>query len=488
MIEADHNQTARRTFLAGSAAGAAFALSGCVTTVRARGQEPVLQGVLARPGSEEYRQATYAWNASVRHSPPLVVIANGAEDVAAAFRYAAANGLPVGVNSAGHGAVASIDRGILVSTQRLKKIEIDPVTRLATVGAGVKWGEALEAAQPYGLLGLGGSSPDVGVVGYTVGGGMPIMGRKFGFAADRVKSFEVVTPDGVIRHVDAASEPDLFWGLCGGSGNLGIVTEMTFEMIHMPSIYGGGIFYDGRDASAVMHRYVAWAESLPEEMCTSIAIIWMPDSEDVPPPMRGKPVTHLRIAYAGTRAEGEPLLAPMRAVAPALLDAVADMPYAHSGSIHRDPHLPIPFYHSGVLFREVNGDTVDALLGACGPDTNIPMILWELRQLGGGFARGPAAGNAVGGRDAAWGISIVGLNTPQTAAAVAEGLGRVVRALAPWSTGGTAINLHGMIGNEADRARAWDDATYQRLVTLVHRYDPKGLMRFGHVVGRNAGG
>ena len=204
--------------------------------------------------------------------------------------------------------------------------------------------------------------------------------------------------------------------------------------------------------------------------------------------MRGKPVTHLRIAYAGSRAEGEPLLAPMRAVAPALLDAVADMPYAHSGSIHRDPHLPIPFYHSGVLFREVNGDTVDALLGACGPDTNIPMILWELRQLGGGFARGPAAGNAVGGRDAAWGISIVGLNTPQTAAAVAEGLGRVVRALAPWSTGGTAINLHGMIGNEADRARAWDDATYQRLVTLVHRYDPKGLMRFGHVVGRNAGG
>jgi FAD/FMN-containing dehydrogenase len=127
----------------------------------------------------------------------------------------------VGVNSAGHGAVAPIDEGVMISTQRLKKLEIDPEQRTARVGAGVKWHEVLSAAAPHGLAGLSGSSSDVGVIGYTVGGGMPIMGRKFGFAADRVKSLQLVTPDARVVHVDEEKEPELFWALCGGSGNFG---------------------------------------------------------------------------------------------------------------------------------------------------------------------------------------------------------------------------------------------------------------------------
>lgn len=448
--------------------------------------EAELTGPLFLPGMAEYNDATYTWNAAIQHKPALIVGVADTSDVQAAFRYAAAHDLPVGVNSAGHGAVAPIDDGMLISTQRLKKLVIDPERRTATVGAGVKWREVLNAAAPYGLAGLSGSSSDVGVIGYTVGGGMPVMGRKFGFAADRVKSFELVTPDARVVHVDAENEPELFWGQCGGSGNFGVVTEMTFELVELPSIYAGGIFYDGEHASTVMHKYVAWAESQPEEMCTSIAIIWMPPSPDVPEPLRGKPVMHLRIAYAGDAAEGERLIAPMREVAPALMDEVSEISYADSDLIHRDPKQPVPFHHRGTLFREVNGDTVDALLKTCGPDTKIPMILWELRPLGGAFCRAPRAGNAVGGRDAVYGISIVGLCTPQTAQAAAEGLDIVIDALEPWSTGRTAINLHGAIGDEADRARAWDDATYQRLVALVQKADTGSRLRYGHVIGRSA--
>lgn len=444
-----------------------------------------LSGALLLPGTPDYDKATYAWNASIQHRPALIVGADSTADVQAAFRYAAAHGLPVGVNSAGHGAVAPIDEGVMISTQRLKKLEIDPEQRTAKVGAGVKWHEVLSAAAPHGLAGLSGSSSDVGVIGYTVGGGMPVMGRKFGFAADRVKSLQLVTPDARVVHVDEEKEPELFWCLCGGSGNFGVVTEMTFELVEQATIYAGGIFFDGSHASTVMHKYVDWAKALPEDMCTSIAIIWMPPSDDVPPPLRGKPVMHLRIAHAGSVAEGERLIAPMRAAAPSLMDEVAEIPYAACDFIHRDPKSPIPFHHRGMLFREVNGDTVDALLKVCGPDTKIPMILWELRPLGGAFSRGPAAGNAVGGRYAAYGLSVVGLCIPETAQAAAEGLDAVVAALAPWSTGGTAINLHGAIGDEADRARAWDAPTYERLVSVVKKIDPTAMLRFGHSIGRS---
>jgi len=447
--------------------------------------EAELAGRLLLPGMAEYHRATYTWNAAIQHKPSLIVAVADTSDVQAAFRYAAVHDLPVGVNSAGHGAVAPIDDGILISTQGLKKLVIDPVNRTATVGAGVKWSEVLNAAAPHGLAGLSGSSSDVGVIGYTVGGGMPVMGRKFGFAADRVKSFELVTPDAHVVRVDADNEPELFWAQCGGSGNFGVVTEMTFELVELGSVYAGGIFYDGEYASTVMHKYVAWAESQPEEMCTSIAIIWMPPSPDVPEILRGKPVMHLRIAYAGDAAEGERLIAPMREAAPALMDEVSEISYADSDLIHRDPKQPVPFHHRGTLFREVNGDTVDALLKICGPDTKIPMILWELRPLGGAFRRGPIAGNAVGGRDAAYGISVVGLCIPETAQAVEAGLNDVIDALEPWSTGKTAINLHGVIGDETDRARAWDDATYQRLVALVRATDTGGRLRFGHIVGRS---
>jgi FAD/FMN-containing dehydrogenase len=443
-----------------------------------------LVGPLLLPGGAGYDEEVAAFNAAVTHRPALVVGAATAADVRAAVRYAAAHGLPIAVQSTGHGATAPIEGGVLINTRRLNGLSVDPVARTVTVGAGVRWREVIVAVAPYGLAPLSGSSSDVSAVGYTLGGGLPVMARTFGFAADRVRSFEVVTADGALRHVEPGGEPELFWALCGGKGNLGIVTAMTIELVEVATMFGGGIFYDASHIPAVLHAYAGWAADLPEQISSSVAILRLPPAPQIPEPIRGRTVAHLRVCHVGDVAEGERLVAPMRKAAPALLDHLGTMPYTAVDSIYQDPDHPVPFCHRGTLLRELTGDTVDALLGVAGPDVRAPLIVCELRQMGGALRRGPAAGNAVGGRDAAYCLSAIGLLAPETAAAAQSAIDAVMAAAQPWSTGHTLVNLHGAVGDEADRARAWEPATYRRLAELVRRLDPAGLLRYGHTIGR----
>lgn len=444
-----------------------------------------LTGPLLLPGSAGYEQEIAGFNTAVCHQPDLVVGAATAGDVQAVMRYANAHGLPVGVQATGHGATAPVDVGVLISTRRLNALTVDPIARTATVGAGVRWREVIAAAAVHGLAPLSGTSSDVSAVGYTLGGGLPVMGRTFGFAADRVRAFDVVTADASLRHVDADSDPDLFWGLCGGAGNLGIVTAMTIEMVELTSIFGGGIFYAAPHIPDVLHAYPAWAGALAEQTSSSVAILRLPPAPQLPEPLRGQTVAHLRVCHVGDSTSGERLVAPMRAVAPALLDELGDLPYTAIDAIHQDPDHPIPFCYRGALLNELTAETIDALLSVAGPHVQAPLTLCELRQLGGALHRGPAAGNAVGGRDAAYSLFAIGLLTPETAQASPAVLDAVMAAAEPWSTGHTLVNLHGAHRDEADRARAWDAPTYRRLADLSRRLDPAGLLCHGHTVGRD---
>jgi len=443
-----------------------------------------LTGPLLTPGTPDYEEEVAAFNTAVTHQPALVVGAADAADVQAAIRYAAAHNLPVGVQATGHGAIEAIAVGVLISTRRLDQLAIDPGRRTATVGAGVRWRAVIDAAAPYGLAPLNGSSSDVSAVGYTLGGGLPVMGRTFGFAADRVQSFEVVTPDATLRHVDANSDPELFWALCGGKGNLGIVTAMTIELVPVATVYGGGIFYPAAHIPAVLHAYPDWCATLPERTSTSIAVLRLPPAPEIPEPIRGQTVAHLRVCHLGDRVEGERLVAPMRAAAPALVDYLADMAYTAVDSIHQDPDHPVPFCQRGTLLHQLTGETIDALLAVCGPHVPAPLMVCELRHMGGALRHGPAGGNAVGGRDAAYSLLAVGLLTPDTAEIAPCAVDAVITAVEPWSNGHTLVNLHGTIGDEADRARAWDTATYQRLADLSRQVDPYSLLRHGHIIGR----
>jgi len=198
-----------------------------------------LTGALHLPDDPAYDAAVTPWNVAVPVRPAAVVVARDASDVAAAMRYAAGEGLRVAVQCTGHGATAGVDAGVLlVKTAGLDTVEVRP-DGSARVGAGVQWQQVVDASVPHGYAPLNGSSLDVGVVGYTTGGGLGPMARRFGLASDRVTGFDVVTPDGVVRRATPAQHEDLFWGLRGGKGCLGIVTAVEFTLVPVVSLYGG---------------------------------------------------------------------------------------------------------------------------------------------------------------------------------------------------------------------------------------------------------
>jgi FAD/FMN-containing dehydrogenase len=376
--------------------------------------------------------------------------------------------------------VLPITEGVLVSTRGLDAVSIDPERRTAQVGAGVKWRTVIDAAAEHGLAGLCGSTSDVGVVGYTLGGGLPLLGRAFGFSSDHVRSFDVVTGDGRQHHVETGDGSELDWALRGGKGNVGIVTALEIDLFEITDLYGGAIFWPGALAPTLLTAFAEWVEGLPEDFSTSISLLRLPPLPEVPEPLRGQFTVHLRVAYLGDDAEGERLLAPMRQVAPPMIDMVTRMPYTELDRIHMDPEHPVPFEEGGILLRELAPETVETVLEHAGPETRCPLLLVELRLMGGALARERA--DAVGGRDAAYALFAVGALMPPVADAVLPAVRELVAAMGPWSTGGSMVNFHGIPGDAADRARPWSSTTFERLQRAKAIYDPADLLRFGHAI------
>ncbi|SDP13272.1 FAD/FMN-containing dehydrogenase [Arthrobacter sp. ok909] len=444
-----------------------------------------VRGLVYLPGDSAYDQEAAAFNLATRHTPDLVLAAADADDVAAAVHWAAERGMSISVQATGHGAANAITDGLLVSTRRLLDLDIDPEERTARVGAGIRWREVVAAAAPYGLMGLHGSATDVGVVGYTVGGGLPLLGRKYGFASDHVLAIEVVTPDGVQHRVDQHNNPRLFALLRGGKGNFGIVTAMEFRLFPAGELYAGGIFYPGERAREVLTAFREWAPALPTDASASLAFLRLPELEDIPELLRGRFVMHLRFAWQGTAAEGQRLLDPMRGVAPVLADLTGPLPFTQVDAVHLDPENPVPVREGGMLLNELDEALAEALLEVAGPDSNAPLLLAEVRLMGGALAA-PAAPSShddhVAGRDAAWSFFAVGVMMPESADLVPAAIAAARRTLAPFGTGGTAVNMHGHVESAAEAAKAWPEGSRRRLSEAKAELDPQNLFRHGHAI------
>ena len=288
------------------------------------------------------------------------------------MRHAKEADLAVHVQSTGHGYPHQAHGGMLVNTSGMQSLSLDPQACSARVGAGVRWDRVIEEAAPHGLAPLNGSSPDVGVVGYTLGGGTGPMGRTFGFAADQVRGIQLVTADGSLVEVDAESEPELFWALRGGKCSIGIVTELEFNLVPVPGVYGGAIFFAGSDAPAIMHAYGDWVHTLPESTTASIALLRLPDDEHIPAPLRGKLPVHLRFVHVGDERTGAAQLEPMRRAGSPLVDLVGMLPYAAIGSVHQDPTDPMPAWEGSLLGAGCPGHRRPA--GAAVPENDVPLI------------------------------------------------------------------------------------------------------------------
>jgi FAD/FMN-containing dehydrogenase len=420
------------------------------------------------------------WNVRVQHTPAMAVGATCAEDVAAAVAFAAAHDLHVAVQATGHGPVDNAAGSLMITTRRMQDLHIDPVRRTARVEAGVKWIRVLEAAAPYGLAGLCGSTSDVGVIGYTLGGGVGSLGRHFGFSADHVVSVQLVTADGRIRTVCADEDPELFWAIRGGKGNFGIVTTLEIELMPVRSLIAGGIFFAGKDAAPVLHTYRTWAQALPEEVTSSIAIMRMPPFDFVPEPLRGQTVVHLRYAYSGEDFdEGERLVEPMKAAGEILLGFIGPLLTTEMDAVHMDPTDPLPAWEKGMGLAELPAEAIDAMLAAAGPQVDIPLMMVELRQLGGALGRQPKVPNAVAGRDAAWEFFVLGPGIPELAQVVpAVGKG-VLAAMTPWKSSGSLLNHLGEVSGPEEVAAAYPPAVLERLREIKAAVDPDRVFSFG---------
>ena len=423
------------------------------------------------------------FNLAMAHHPTVVVGATRAEDVAAAVSWAVANGLPVAAQATGHGPVRGVEDAVLVTTSRMRWVDIDRARRTAKVGAGARWADVLAAAAPYGLAGVSGSSSSVGVVGYSLGGGMGSLGRQYGFGADRVLGIELVTADGRIRQVDATTEPDLFWAVRGGKGNFGVVTSLEIGLVPVTTIYGGAVFFSAASARDVLHSFRTWAPTLPDRSSTSVALVNLPPAEDLPEPLRGRYVVMLRFAHNGSDTEGAELLAPMLEAGEVLLSGVGALPYTNADAIHQDPTDPLPVWEKGALLRELPCEAVDALLAVAGPDTNTILTMVEVRLMGGALGRQPNLPNAVAGREGAFTLLALGVLRPGIEDVVPDVGAGILEAMAPWSTGTSLLNWLGETTTPAEVARAWKPDVHRRLIEIKRAVDPGNVFRFGHAIG-----
>jgi hypothetical protein len=455
-----------------------------VDVLRGRVHGPVYGPVSAGDDAPDGLAAEVAcWNVAVEHRPAVVVGATCAADVAAAVAWARDHDLPIAVQATGHGPVRAATGCLLISTRRMQGVAIDPHRRIARVQAGVKWVKVLAAATEFGLTPLVGSSSDVGAVGYTLGGGMGPLARRHGFAADHVTAVEIVTADGVLRRASADEEPELFWAVRGGKSNLGIVTAMEIGLVPGDALVGGGIFFAGEDAAAVLHAFRVWAPTLPEEVTPSIAVLRVPAMEEVPPPLRGQTVVHLRFASCGLEpAEADRLLAPMKAAGRIVLGYVGPILPTELDSVHMDPTEPMPAWEKGMLLRELTAETIEALLATAGPQLDVPLVMAEIRLMGGALGRQPAVPNAVAGRNAAWSVFVLGPAVPgltEIVSAVGRG---VLAALAPWAAPGCLVNFLGDVSGASEVAAAYPPEVAERLLELKERFDPDRVFSFGYAL------
>jgi FAD binding domain/Berberine and berberine like len=438
-------------------------------------------GQVVLPGEDDWDEARQAWNLAADQRPAAVVFPESAEDVAAVVRLARGLGHRVAAQGTGHAALplGPLDGTILVKTSRMRALEVDPVARRARAEAGVLWQEVADAAAEHGLAGLAGSSPDVGVVGYSLGGGMGWLARRHGLAANSVRAVELVTAGGRLVRADRDHHPELFWALRGGGGSFGVVTALEFALYPVRELYAGVMFWPVERAAEILHAWREWVETVPEEVTSVGRLMRFPPIPDVPEVLRGRSFVLVEAAYLGSEPDGAEILRPLRELGPEL-DTMATIPAATLASVHMDPPQPVPAVGDGTMLAELPAEAVDALVAVAGPDSGSPLVSVELRHLGGALAEPSPEQGAVGTLAAAFAMFAVGMPmTPEMRAAVEAHVHLVRGALARWEADRTYFNF-------AERSVDGDDLfppdTHRRLREIKALYDPEELFVATHSI------
>lgn len=439
-------------------------------------------GRVATPEDSDWDEARAAWNLAADQRPEAVVFVEGGEDIAATVRFAAENGLRVAAQGTGHGAapLAPLAGTVLLKTERMRGIEVDPGARTARVEAGV-WGAELGAATgEHGLCFLPGSAPDVGVTGYTLGGGLSWLGRRYGFACNRVAAIELIDAEGTPRTVDADNDPDLFWALRGGGGGYAVISALQLELLPIAEVYAGALLFPAEVGGEAVRAYRDWAAGVPEEVTSVVRFLTPPPIPDVPEPLRGTPLLTIDAACIGGQAEGEATIAPLREIGEAIMDTFEWMPTSGLSRIHMDPESPVPGVGEGMTVRELPDEAIDAFVDLAGPDSRSPLLLSELRHLGGALGRPAENGGALSHLDAGFAMYSVGMPmTPELAEAIPAHLKRIEETMSPWAADGGYYNF---TEGPCDVDAILPPDVCDRLGEVKRKWDPEGRIVANHAV------
>jgi FAD binding domain len=441
-------------------------------------------GTAVAPGEDSWDEARAAWNLTADQHPAAVAYVEGADDVAEVIAFARANGLAVAAQGTGHGAACRgpLEGSILLRTDRMTGIDVDPESRVGRFEAGVIWRDAGHAAAEQGLAAFPGSSPDAGIVGYTTGGGFGWLARRYGLACNCVHAIELVTADGELRRADAENEPDLFWALRGGGGNFGVITAIEFDLVELPEVFAGSVIYPADELSSqIFHRWREWTDTIPDEVTTIARFLHLPPLPQIPEPLRDRPLVTLGACYAGPPDKGAELIAPLRELGEPVMDLFGAMPPSQLVTVHMDPEEPVPGLVHTMSLREAPERALDAFVAAAGPESGSLLLAAELRHAGGALAKPAEGGGALSHIDAAFVFVGVGMPmTPELGKAIPRHLDSTCEALAPWSTGGCYFNFS---ERPTELTELFDAGTLERLRDVKRRYDPDDVVRGNHAIG-----
>lgn len=441
-----------------------------------------IAGRVATPADPDWDEARQAWNLAADQRPSAVAFTEGADDVAKVVRFAGQNGLRVTGQGTGHGAVAlgSLDDAILIKTERMRGVEVDADAQTARVEAGALSLELGEAANRHGLCSLPGSSPDVGLVGYTLGGGLSWLGRQYGFACNRVSAIEVVAADGEPRRVDADHDPDLFWALRGGGGGYAIVTALQVALVPIAELYAGALLLPAEVGADAVRAYRDWAETVPDEVTSIVRFLRPPPIPDVPEEIRDRPLLTLGAACIGSQADGERIVAPLRELGDPIMDTFGQIPAAGLSRIHMDPEVPVPGLGHHALIADLPDDAIDAFVETVGPEAGSPLLLAELRHLGGALGRPAENGGALSKLDASFAMFGVGLPmTPELGQAIESHLDELHDTMQPWASEGGYFNF---AERPCDVEVILPAETCSRLAEVKRSWDPDGMILANHAL------
>lgn len=437
------------------------------------------RGEVVQPGDGSYDEARRVWNGMIDKHPRIIARCADVGDVCNAVNFAREHDLITAVRGGGHGVAgnAVCDDGMVIDLSLMKGVEVDPHGRRVSAGGGVTWGEYDRATAEHGLASTGGLVSTTGIAGFTLGGGIGWLMRKYGLACDNLVSAQVVTADSKVLNANSEENSDLFWGLCGGGGNFGVVTAFEFQLHPVRQVVGGLIAYPFEAATDVFRFTREFAPAAPDELTMMPVIVSGPPAPFIPQAYHGKPISAIALCCTGDIDQAQEIVRPIHEFGSPIADIVGPMPYTAVQTMldATAPRGTLNYWKAGYL-SGLPDECIQTIVDF-GSELQSPLTQIHVTQMGGAAGRVPADETAFSHRDAPYLLNVVTMwASPADTERNIDWARRFFKAMEPYQTGGVYVNFLGKEGDDRVRA-AYGDETYSKLAALKKKFDPTNFFR-----------